>query len=241
MRGGRELGHVGSDFGQRGHRDAFADAGDGAESGQDRAVGGNVDAVGELGDVRSELVDHAQMHADQERVVVAEPAIQGDDEFALLFRRLIRASEARASGSVVPATSASRIARPDTPRMSVATEDSLMPASSSTRSSRLISRTRSRIRVVRNLVRSRSSRIGSGGTKEPGPARGRRWANHARRRRRLAARQVPACAGLTSISSNSASLPAGGRTASSSPRWPPSPPRSPPPRRDAVEAAGPQR
>jgi hypothetical protein len=38
---------------------------------------------------------------------------------------------ASTSGSVVPPTSASRIARPDLPRMSLATQSSLMPASSS--------------------------------------------------------------------------------------------------------------
>src|SRR4051794_33332393 len=74
------------------------------------------------------------------------------------------------------------MARPDTPRMSVATEDSLIPASCRTRSSRLISRTRSRIKVLRSRVRSRSSRIGCGGTNEPrtrpcAPSSANHWAS----------------------------------------------------------------
>ena len=50
--------------------------------------------------------------------------------------------------------------------MSLATKVSLMPASSSTFSMRWTSRVRSRVRIVRARVRSRSSRIGSGGTNE---------------------------------------------------------------------------
>ena len=51
--------------------------------------------------------------------------------------------------------------------MSEATEDSLIPASSSSFSSRWTSRPRSRVIAVRVRVRSRSCRIGSGGTNEP--------------------------------------------------------------------------
>ena len=50
--------------------------------------------------------------------------------------------------------------------MSVATEDSLIPASSSSFSSRCASRLRSRVMTVRVRVRSRNSRIGGGGTNE---------------------------------------------------------------------------
>jgi hypothetical protein len=52
--------------------------------------------------------------------------------------------------------SACSIARPDTPLMSVATEDSLMPASSSSFSSRWNSFALARTVVVRVRVRSRS-------------------------------------------------------------------------------------
>jgi hypothetical protein len=52
--------------------------------------------------------------------------------------------------------------------MSVATEDSLIPASSSSFSSRCTSRQRSRVKWVRVRVRvrSRSARIGGGGTND---------------------------------------------------------------------------
>jgi hypothetical protein len=50
--------------------------------------------------------------------------------------------------------------------MSVATEDSLIPASSSSFSSRCASRLRSRVMTVRARVRSRNSRIGGGGTND---------------------------------------------------------------------------
>ena len=51
--------------------------------------------------------------------------------------------------------------------MSLATLDSLIPASSSSFSNRWISRPRSRVIIVRARVRSRSSRIGAGGTNDP--------------------------------------------------------------------------
>src|SRR5262249_46687378 len=58
----------------------------------------------------------------------------------ILARILPFARSARISGSVVPAISASSIARPDLPRMSVATQSSLMPVSSSALCSRFVSR-----------------------------------------------------------------------------------------------------
>ena len=58
------------------------------------------------------------------------------------------------------------MARSETPMMSEATADSLMPVSSSSFSRRWTTRPRSRVAVVRARVRSRSSRTGSGGTKE---------------------------------------------------------------------------
>jgi hypothetical protein len=65
------------------------------------------------------------------------------------------------------------INRPETPVMSVATEDSLTPADSNSFSNRCTSRVRSWVMWVRALVRSRSCRIGSGGTND---ARSRPWA-----------------------------------------------------------------
>src|SRR6266851_1159489 len=83
------------------------------------------------------------------------------------LRNLPRARSASTSGSVVPCTSASSIARPDTPRMLVATDASLIPASCSSLCRRLAARVRSWISTRRCRVRSRSSRIGAGGTKLP--------------------------------------------------------------------------
>jgi hypothetical protein len=54
----------------------------------------------------------------------------------IFLRSLPRARSASTSGSVVPRTSASSIARPETPRMSVATQSSLIPVSSSVLCSR---------------------------------------------------------------------------------------------------------
>ena len=51
--------------------------------------------------------------------------------------------------------------------MSLATEDSLIPASSSSFSNGWTSRPRSQVIAVRVRVRSRSWRIGAGGTNEP--------------------------------------------------------------------------
>ncbi len=50
--------------------------------------------------------------------------------------------------------------------ISLATDDSLMPASSSSFSNRCTSRVLSRVMCVRARVRCRSCRIGSGGTNE---------------------------------------------------------------------------
>ena len=58
------------------------------------------------------------------------------------------------------------MARPDTPTIEDATEDSLIPASSSSFSSRCTSRVRSSMTVLRYRVNSRSSRIGGGGTND---------------------------------------------------------------------------
>src|SRR5215469_12176128 len=81
------------------------------------------------------------------------------------LRSLPRARSASDAGSVVPAASAISIERPDTPSASVATLESLMPASCNTLWSRLAARLRSSVKLLRYRVRSRSSRIGAGWTK----------------------------------------------------------------------------
>ena len=66
-----------------------------------------------------------------------------------LRRSVALASLARSSGSWVPETSASSIARPETPSTLEATEESLIPASWRTFSSRCTSRVRSWIFALR--------------------------------------------------------------------------------------------
>jgi len=68
-------------------------------------------------------------------------------------------------GSRSPPIIAAIIARPETPKMSLATTESLMQASSSSFSTRFFSALREPTRSVRYRVRSRSRRIGRGGAK----------------------------------------------------------------------------
>jgi len=83
----------------------------------------------------------------------------------ILARIRERASCARTLGSRCPPTRAAIIARPETPKMSEATTDSLIWASSSSFSTRFFSPVRSATNAARYRVRSRSLRIGGGGTK----------------------------------------------------------------------------
>ena len=85
---------------------------------------------------------------------------------SLLPRRLPQASSASTAGLRSPRSSASIISRPDLPNRSVTTEDSSICAPSSIFSARCLCRVRSRMDTARVRVRSRSSRILSGGTNE---------------------------------------------------------------------------
>jgi hypothetical protein len=83
-------------------------------------------------------------------VVVVEVAGQRPcSKTASLDRMLPRASCASALGSRWPAMSAASIWRPETPKMSLITLESLIWASSSSCSSRWVSRVRSRVRLRR--------------------------------------------------------------------------------------------
>src|SRR4051794_24019775 len=85
-----------------------------------------------------------------------------------IFTRIrVWAKLASTAGSRSPAISASSIARADLPITSEATESSLIPASSSTRCSRWISRVRSSVSFFAYRVRSRSRAITGLGTKLP--------------------------------------------------------------------------
>jgi hypothetical protein len=151
MASGREGGHVGADL-------CYDDLGDASANPRDRVEPVHhrperaqhlLDLRRHRGDRLVEIVDVGQQLTDEESVVTAEATRQGGAQ-----GRELRASPAAGElrqnvGSVVPATSALSIARPDTPRMSLATVASLMPASSSTLCSRLAWRTRSWVSVVR--------------------------------------------------------------------------------------------
>ena len=65
------------------------------------------------------------------------------------WRSLPLARSASTAGSVVPVTSASSIARPEVPRMSEATQSSLIPVSSKILCSRFASRCRSPLYALR--------------------------------------------------------------------------------------------
>jgi hypothetical protein len=75
------------------------------------------------------------------------------------------AHSAIVAGSASPVIKAAKIARPDTPMISVATAANLMLARSNTPCTRLTSRLRSWTRLVRYRVRSRQSRYACGGIK----------------------------------------------------------------------------
>ena len=122
------------------------------------------------------------------------------------FRRPLVQSANR-SGSVCPAMSAARIARPLTPRMSLATRVSFTFASSSVFCRRRVCRAISRTSCLRVRVRSRSSWIGAGGTKLPGisPCANRSAIQVASFRSLLRPGTFRMCCALASTSVNEAS------------------------------------
>jgi len=165
MPGGGEDRHVGADLSDHRLSGAGGDAGDGGGQRDGRLPGRaqfGLDRLRQFGDVLIEEVQVREDRADDQRVMGLKAALQGLSERGQLLRNT---PPARTSGSVVPATSASSIARPETPRMSVATQSSLIPVSSSALRSRLASRWRSAIWVLRYRVSCLSARIALGGTK----------------------------------------------------------------------------
>ena len=90
-----------------------------------------LDQRGELVDLAAEGVDLVQQHPRQLGVVVVEAAaVRACTRAACLTRSRPLASSANSLGACCPAISASIMARPETPRMSVATVESLLRASS---------------------------------------------------------------------------------------------------------------
>ena len=128
--GGREDAHVDADLGDDHLGGAPLNAGDRAQQLNGRLERGDLllDRVGEPVDLLVEEVDVREDRADPQRV--------HRDRSGPPAPRAARASSCAAGRAPArraprdrscPATSASSIARPDTPRMSVATQSSLMP------------------------------------------------------------------------------------------------------------------
>jgi hypothetical protein len=115
----------------------------------------------------SSAVEVRQDLGDKKAVMLPEAATQGLPQGGKFLAQRPASQVGQDSASVVPWTSASSMARPETPRMSVATDADVTPASSSTLWRRFAARVRSWINDFRWRVRSRSSRIDAGGTKVP--------------------------------------------------------------------------
>jgi len=81
-----------------------------------------VDAAVQGGDGAFQVLQVPKRQPDQQPMVVAEAAPQRLAQWGSFLRSLPLASSARTLGSRSPATKALRIARPQTPRTSVATE-----------------------------------------------------------------------------------------------------------------------
>ena len=97
-----------------------------------------------------EVIDVGQYVPGHEGVVIREVPFEGlFERWDLRAQRSPLANSAKTSGSVVPLTSASIIARAEAPSTRVATEESLMPASWSIFSRRWTSSARSCICFLR--------------------------------------------------------------------------------------------
>jgi len=115
------------------------------------------------GDGAIEHVDVGEKLGDERGVVLgAKAAGERLLELGIFERSRPRASWASTTGSVVPATRASSMARADFENASDATEVSLTPAPCSTFSTRWMALVRSSDWALRGRVRSRRSRIARG-------------------------------------------------------------------------------
>src|SRR3954447_1359366 len=168
VRGAGKDAHVRALLGQQADRGLAGDAGNGHHSLQDRLVVGDdgLDPRVQVGEGVSRKSTWASIWATRMPwwATWNSPA-SASCSAGILLRSRPLASSANSAGSLIPASNASRIARPDLVSRVEATLDSLMPASWSTFSSRWITRVRSSMSTRRWRVRSRSSRIGAGGTK----------------------------------------------------------------------------
>ena len=157
MPGGGEPGHVDPDLGDDRRGGDRPDAGDVIEAGRRCRERGQIrlDLGVDGGDVGVDRVDARQHPGQQEPVVVVEVAVERLLEEADLGPHPERANCASTLGSRSPPINAAIIGRPDTPKMSEATTESLMQASSSSFSARFFSAVRAATRSIRYRVESR--------------------------------------------------------------------------------------
>jgi hypothetical protein len=152
--------------GRRKHRDVRADlgdddlgaaalhAGDAAQQSDRRLERGDalLDRVREPLDRLVQEVQVGEDRADQQRVQVAKAPLERFTQRGHLLPQPALANSTRSLGSVLPARSASSIARPQAPSRSDATQSSLTSVSSSALCNRWASRWRSSICVLRYRV-----------------------------------------------------------------------------------------
>ena len=167
---GVEHGHVGAGLGDDhvGDRD-----GDARDRGQH--VPGGTKGLHRLLDPGGEPVDHRGLRVDLVRYSptmnawcsVNRPVQRVDELRDLVPQRAFRELRRGRRGSRSPATSASSIARDGRAgQVPTTTEESLIPEDSRNFSRRCTCRVRSLVAIARARVRSRSCRIGSGGTND---------------------------------------------------------------------------
>jgi hypothetical protein len=151
MTRGGEAAHVGADLGDDHLRGDPADASDLIQPvGRLRERGDRLLDLGvEFGDVGAGLVDAVKHGGQQEGLVVGEVAGEGLLQQAALGAQAGAGQLRQRLGSRSPAIRAASMSRPETPKLSEATTDSLIWASSSSFSTRCFSAVRTPTRSAR--------------------------------------------------------------------------------------------
>ena len=151
MARGGEAAHVDADLGEDHLGGGAADPTDliqpvGRRRERDKLL---FDPAVQLGDVGAGLVDAAKHRFQQEPVMVTEAAAEGLLQLAALGAQPGPGQLGQHLGSRSPLMSAASIARPETPKLSLATTLSLIWASSSSFSTRCFSAVRAATRSAR--------------------------------------------------------------------------------------------
>ena len=155
MPGGGEPGHVHTDLGDDDRGGDRSDPGHFVKTLYLLVERGQVglDLGVQHRNVRVDGIDPVQHAFQQEPVVLTEAApgnpANASSSSLILARIRALARSASTPGSRSPAISAANIARPETPKMSLATTDSLTPASSSSFSTLFFSAVRAATRSMR--------------------------------------------------------------------------------------------